>query len=111
MSRIEIRFSISNWGLVVKEPELRSKGTKLKSASNRANLYRGVELAHIYGLIPRYAQVFRSGGKSPCIVDSDINVEHTARRITWGKFINAGQTCIAPDYLLVDKTIAILFHL
>ncbi|MFN6515972.1 MAG: aldehyde dehydrogenase [Nostoc sp. CreGUA01] len=45
------------------------------------------------------------GGKSPCIVDSDINLEHTARRITWGKFINAGQTCIAPDYLLVDKKI------
>ncbi|MCC5663100.1 aldehyde dehydrogenase [Nostoc sp. CHAB 5784] len=45
------------------------------------------------------------GGKSPCIVDSDINLEHTIRRITWGKFINAGQTCIAPDYLLVNKTI------
>ncbi|MCC5608340.1 aldehyde dehydrogenase [Nostoc sp. CHAB 5834] len=45
------------------------------------------------------------GGKSPCIVDSDINIEHTVRRITWGKFINAGQTCIAPDYLLVNKTI------
>ncbi|RCJ28257.1 aldehyde dehydrogenase [Nostoc sp. ATCC 43529] len=45
------------------------------------------------------------GGKSPCIVDTDINFEHTARRITWGKFINAGQTCIAPDYLLVDKNI------
>ncbi|WP_445636097.1 Aldehyde dehydrogenase [Nostoc sp. DSM 114161] len=45
------------------------------------------------------------GGKSPCIVDTDINVEYTARRITWGKFINAGQTCIAPDYLLVDKNI------
>ncbi|MDZ8104493.1 MAG: aldehyde dehydrogenase [Nostoc sp. DedQUE12a] len=45
------------------------------------------------------------GGKSPCIVDTDINVEHTARRITWGKFINAGQTCIAPDYLLVNKNI------
>ena len=45
------------------------------------------------------------GGKSPCIVDSDINIEYTARRITWGKFINAGQTCIAPDYLLVDRTI------
>lgn len=43
------------------------------------------------------------GGKSPCIVDSDINIEHTARRITWGKFLNAGQTCIAPDYLLVNK--------
>lgn len=45
------------------------------------------------------------GGKSPCIVDDDINVEQTARRITWGKFLNAGQTCIAPDYLLVDKKI------
>lgn len=45
------------------------------------------------------------GGKSPCIVDADINLEHTARRIAWGKFINAGQSCIAPDYVLVDKTI------
>ncbi|MBD6614949.1 aldehyde dehydrogenase [Komarekiella sp. 'clone 1'] len=45
------------------------------------------------------------GGKSPCIVDTNINLEHTIRRITWGKFLNAGQTCIAPDYLLVDKKI------
>ncbi|MBP5972159.1 aldehyde dehydrogenase [Brasilonema sp. CT11] len=45
------------------------------------------------------------GGKSPCIVDSEINIEHTARRITWGKFLNCGQSCIAPDYLLVDKKI------
>ncbi|MBE9005850.1 aldehyde dehydrogenase [Fortiea sp. LEGE XX443] len=45
------------------------------------------------------------GGKSPCIVDADVNLEHTVRRITWGKFINAGQTCVAPDYLLVDKKI------
>lgn len=45
------------------------------------------------------------GGKSPCIVDTDIQLEHTARRIVWGKFINAGQTCIAPDYLLVDHRI------
>ncbi|BAZ85168.1 aldehyde dehydrogenase [Dolichospermum compactum] len=45
------------------------------------------------------------GGKSPCIIDTDINLEHTAKRITWGKFINAGQTCIAPDYLLVDAKI------
>ncbi|AFZ29059.1 Aldehyde Dehydrogenase [Gloeocapsa sp. PCC 7428] len=45
------------------------------------------------------------GGKSPCIVDTDINLEHTARRIAWGKFINAGQTCIAPDYLLVNRQI------
>ena len=45
------------------------------------------------------------GGKSPCIVDTEINLEHTIKRITWGKFINAGQTCIAPDYILVDKKI------
>lgn len=45
------------------------------------------------------------GGKSPCIIDTDINLEHTAKRIIWGKFINAGQTCIAPDYLLVDTKI------
>ncbi|MCT7949094.1 aldehyde dehydrogenase [Ancylothrix sp. C2] len=45
------------------------------------------------------------GGKSPCIVDAEINLQHTARRIVWGKFINSGQTCIAPDYLLVDRTI------
>jgi aldehyde dehydrogenase (NAD+) len=45
------------------------------------------------------------GGKSPCIVDRDIHLEHTARRIVWGKFLNAGQTCVAPDYLLVDRQI------
>ncbi len=45
------------------------------------------------------------GGKSPCIVDRDVHLEHAAKRIIWGKFINAGQTCIAPDYLLVERTI------
>ncbi|MEO1094929.1 MAG: aldehyde dehydrogenase [Cyanobacteria bacterium J06638_28] len=45
------------------------------------------------------------GGKSPCIVDSDINLEITARRIVWGKFINAGQTCVAPDYLYVNESV------
>ena len=42
------------------------------------------------------------GGKSPCLVMPDANLETTARRIAWGKFTNAGQTCIAPDYVLVD---------
>ena len=41
------------------------------------------------------------GGKSPCIVDDNTNLKVTADRIVWGKFINAGQTCIAPDYILV----------
>ncbi len=45
------------------------------------------------------------GGKSPCLVDTDINIKETAKRITWGKFINAGQTCIAPDYLLVNSAV------
>jgi aldehyde dehydrogenase (NAD+) len=49
------------------------------------------------------------GGKSPCIVDRDIQLDYAAKRIIWGKFINAGQTCIAPDYLLVDRTIAAEF--
>lgn len=45
------------------------------------------------------------GGKSPCIVDADVRLDHAAKRIAWGKFINAGQTCIAPDYLLVDRRV------
>lgn len=45
------------------------------------------------------------GGKSPCIVDGNTHLEYTARRIVWGKFLNAGQTCVAPDYLLVDRKI------
>lgn len=43
------------------------------------------------------------GGKSPCIVDAQIDIECTARRIVWGKFINAGQSCVSPDYLLVEQ--------
>jgi aldehyde dehydrogenase (NAD+) len=45
------------------------------------------------------------GGKSPCIVDADANLEYAARRIAWGKLINAGQSCVAPDYLLVHQAI------
>ena len=43
------------------------------------------------------------GGKCPCLVCADAPVEVTARRIAWGKFMNAGQTCVAPDYVLVDR--------
>ncbi|WP_026672261.1 aldehyde dehydrogenase [Alkalihalobacterium bogoriense] len=44
------------------------------------------------------------GGKSPCIVHKDANLEIAAKRIVFGKFLNAGQTCIAPDYLYIHKT-------
>ena len=45
------------------------------------------------------------GGKSPCIVDNTANIDLTAKRIVWGKFLNAGQTCVAPDYILVHTKI------
>lgn len=45
------------------------------------------------------------GGKSPCIVDRTAPLDVTARRIAWGKFMNAGQTCIAPDYVLVEERV------
>jgi aldehyde dehydrogenase (NAD+) len=44
------------------------------------------------------------GGKSPCIVDEDAEIQVAAKRITWGKFTNAGQTCVAPDYVLVHQS-------
>ncbi len=43
------------------------------------------------------------GGKSPCFVDNDCNFDVTARRIMWGKFVNSGQTCLAPDYILCSE--------
>jgi len=45
------------------------------------------------------------GGKSPVIVDASANIKVAARRVAWGKWLNAGQTCVAPDYVLVDKTV------
>ena len=46
------------------------------------------------------------GGKSPCIVDQDAKIELAARRIVFGKFLNCGQTCVAPDYVFVHKSVA-----
>ena len=45
------------------------------------------------------------GGKNPAIVDHAVDVEVAARRIVWAKFLNAGQTCVAPDYVLVDSRV------
>lgn len=49
--------------------------------------------------------ILELGGKSPCIIDRDACLKVAARRVAWGKALNAGQTCIAPDYLLVHKDI------
>ena len=45
------------------------------------------------------------GGKSPCIVDETADIKLAAKRIVWGKFLNSGQTCVAPDYILVQKSV------
>lgn len=45
------------------------------------------------------------GGKSPVIVTKEANIEVAAKRIVWGKFLNAGQTCVAPDYILVEEPV------
>ncbi|MGB2347057.1 MAG: aldehyde dehydrogenase family protein [Flavobacteriaceae bacterium] len=49
--------------------------------------------------------VLELGGKSPCIVDEGTHVDTAAKRILWGKITNAGQTCVAPDYLLVHESV------
>ncbi|WP_314589803.1 aldehyde dehydrogenase [Paenibacillus terrigena] len=53
------------------------------------------------------------GGKSPCIVHKDANLKLAAKRIAWGKFMNAGQTCVAPDYIYVHRSVkaSLITHL
>ncbi|MEG0613484.1 MAG: aldehyde dehydrogenase [Clostridium sp.] len=45
------------------------------------------------------------GGKSPCIIDKDTNIDLTCKRVIWGKFLNVGQTCVCPDYVLVHEDV------
>ena len=49
--------------------------------------------------------VLELGGKSPCIIDKDADINVAAKRVAWGKTLNAGQTCIAPDYLMVHEEV------
>ena len=49
--------------------------------------------------------VLELGGKSPCIVDKSANIKTAAKKIVWGKFLNAGQTCVCPDYILVHSDV------
>jgi aldehyde dehydrogenase (NAD+) len=53
--------------------------------------------------------VLELGGKSPAVVKSDADIVVAARRIAWGKFINAGQTCVAPDFVIIDPKVKELF--
>ena len=49
--------------------------------------------------------VLELGGKSPCIVDASANIKLAAKRIVFGKYLNCGQTCVAPDYILCEKSV------
>lgn len=49
--------------------------------------------------------VLELGGKNPCVIDETANLKISADRIAFGKFLNAGQTCVAPDYILIDKSV------
>ncbi|MBQ7811655.1 MAG: aldehyde dehydrogenase [Bacteroidales bacterium] len=49
--------------------------------------------------------ILELGGKSPCIIDKTADIRLSARRIAWGKTLNSGQTCIAPDYILIHKDV------
>ena len=49
--------------------------------------------------------ILELGGKSPCIIDKDADIARAARRIAWGKTLNSGQTCIAPDYILMHPDV------
>ena len=49
------------------------------------------------------------GGKSPCIVDRSADLAHAAKRFVWGAFVNGGQTCVRPDFLMVHEAVADAF--
>ena len=71
--------------------------------------FDGVHLGH-QALLRRAAEhltpaVLELGGKSPCIIDETADLKTAAKRLAFGKFLNAGQTCVAPDYLLIDKSV------
>ena len=61
----------------------------------------------VYGLAAKelVPVTLELGGKSPCVIEADANLKVAAKRIVMGKFLNAGQTCIAPDYLLIAASV------
>ncbi|MFN0204237.1 MAG: aldehyde dehydrogenase [Bacteroidia bacterium] len=45
------------------------------------------------------------GGKSPCLIDEEVHIDYAAKRLVWGRFVNCGQTCVSPDYLLLNRKV------
>lgn len=75
------------------------------------DLILGTGSEHLGRIVSRAAAehltpvILELGGKSPCVVDETAEIDLAARRIVWGAFLNAGQLCLRPDYLLVDKRV------
>lgn len=69
-------------------------------------LARKVMAAASENLVPL---VLELGGKSPCIIDRDADIKLAARRVAWGKTLNSGQTCIAPDYIIIHEDVKARF--
>lgn len=91
-------------------PEVAAKLTS--SPFNHINFTGGTEIGRL--VMKAAAEQLCSvtlelGGKSPTIIDKSANVNNAARKIAWGKYMNAGQVCIAPDHLLIEKSIKTVF--
>ncbi|MEW6776067.1 MAG: aldehyde dehydrogenase family protein [Bdellovibrionota bacterium] len=89
-------------GAIQETTELLDQKWDLIFYTGNGNVAKVIMAAATKNLTP---VVLELGGKSPCIVDSDADVTLAARRIAWGKFYNAGQTCTAPDYVLVKDSV------
>jgi acyl-CoA reductase-like NAD-dependent aldehyde dehydrogenase len=90
---------VVNGGVDVAESLLRERFDKIFFTGS-TNAGRAVMTAAAKHLTPVTLEL---GGKCPAIVCSDANAELAAKRIAWGKFLNAGQTCVAPDFVLVQR--------
>jgi aldehyde dehydrogenase (NAD+) len=98
-------ISVVNGGAEVAEALLRERFDKIFfTGSTRVG--RAVMAAAAQHLTPVTLEL---GGKCPAIVCADASVKQAARRIAWGKFINAGQTCVAPDFVLVQRGVRATF--
>ncbi len=95
-------FKIVQGGADVSENLLEEKWDYVFFTGSR-KIGRRVHSACAKQLIPCTLEL---GGKNPCIVDEKINISKTANRIVWGKFFNAGQTCVAPDFLYIHESVA-----
>ena len=107
-----------NWD-IVKEEDVKMTTETIDEAMTRSKLYLDISLdnALLYAYTEAGKEVLKKaavhltpvtlelGGKSPCIVEETADLKVAAKRIVWGKFLNSSQTCVAPDYILCQKSV------